>query len=172
MNNLKELLRARSQYELLRVVEREAKDLQLSVYAVGGFVRDAILGRPTVDLDFLALGHGAGIRLARSVSRRLNCSMVHVYPKFGTAAVRSGGTVLEFVAARRESYRADSRKPIVEDGTLLEDLLRRDFTINTLAISLTGEQPFGELLDPFGGLADLNAGRIRTPRPGCGYVCR
>jgi len=165
MNNLNELLRTGSQYELLRVVEREARELKLSVYGVGGFVRDAILGRPTVDLDFVVLGHGEGIRLAESVSRRLNGSMAHVYPKFGTAAVRSGGTVLEFVAARRESYRADSRKPVVEDGTLQDDLLRRDFTINTLAISLTGEQPFGELLDPFGGLVDLNAGRIRTPRP-------
>lgn len=165
MNNLNELLRTLSQYELLKVVEREAKDLGLSAYAVGGFVRDAILGRPTVDLDFVVLGHGAGIRLAQSVSRRLNGSMAHVYPKFGTAAVRSEETVLEFVAARRESYRADSRKPIVEDGTLQDDLLRRDFTINTLAISLTGELPFGELVDPFGGLVDIDAGRIRTPRP-------
>lgn len=165
MNNLNELLRTLPQYELLRVVEREAKDLGLSAYAVGGFVRDAILGRPTVDLDFVVLGHGAGIQLAQSVSRRLNGSMAHVYPKFGTAAVRLGDTVLEFVAARRESYRADSRKPIVEDGTLQDDLLRRDFTINTLAISLTGELPFGELVDPFGGLVDIDAGRIRTPRP-------
>jgi len=165
MNNLNELLRTLPQYELLRVVEGEAKSLKLSAYAVGGFVRDAILGRPTVDLDFVVLGQGAGIRLAQSVSRRLNGSMVHVYPKFGTAAVRVGDTMLEFVAARRESYRADSRKPIIEDGTLQDDLLRRDFTINTLAISLTGELPFGELQDLFGGLVDLDAGRIRTPRP-------
>lgn len=165
MNNLNELLRTLPQYELIRVVEDEAKSQTLEVYAVGGFVRDALLGRPTTDIDFVVLGQGAGIRLARAVGERLGGSIAHVYPNFGTAGVRVKAAVLEFVAARRESYRKDSRKPIVEDGTLQDDLLRRDFTVNTLAISLGGALPFGELLDPLGGLTDLNTGILRTPRP-------
>lgn len=164
MTNLCELLHTLPQYQLLRAVEDEAQNRQLDVYAIGGFVRDALLGRSTTDIDFVTLGKGSGIKLARAVSTRLGGSVAHVYPNFGTAAVRVGDTTLEFVAARRESYRKDSRKPIVEDGTLEDDLLRRDFTVNALAISLTGKESFGELLDPFGGLMDLNAGRLRTPR--------
>lgn len=171
MNNLCELLRTLPQYELLRAVGEEARSQELEVYAVGGFVRDAILGRPTTDIDFVTLGQGSGIQLARAVSTRLDGTVAHVYPKFGTAAVRVKDVVLEFVAARRESYRKDSRKPIVEDGTLEDDLLRRDFTVNTLAISLAGESSFGGLLDPFGGLMDLDAGRLRTPRsPGVTFA--
>ncbi|MCY4205644.1 MAG: HD domain-containing protein [Bacteroidetes bacterium] len=164
MTNLHELLRTVPQYELLKAVEDEAKNQNLEVYAVGGFVRDAILNRRTSDIDFVVLGQGSGIQLARAVGKRLGGAIAHVYPNFGTAAVQVENAVLEFVAARRESYRKDSRKPIVEDGTLHDDLLRRDFTVNTLALSLSGKLPFGELLDPFGGLMDLDAGRLRTPR--------
>jgi len=171
MTNLHELLRSVPQYELLRAVEHEARGQKLEAYAVGGFVRDAILGRPTSDIDFVVLGQGNGIQLARAVGKRLGGAIAHVYPNFGTAAIQVENAILEFVAARRESYRKNSRKPIVEDGTLHDDLLRRDFTVNTLALSLTGKLPFGELIDPFGGLIDLDAGRLRTPRsPGITFA--
>lgn len=171
MNNVHDLLRTLPQYEVLRAVEDEAKGQQLRAYVVGGFVRDAILGHPTTDIDFVTLGQGSGIQLARAVSTRLGGSVAHVYPNFGTAAVRVKDVVLEFVAARRESYRKDSRKPVIEDGTLEDDLLRRDFTVNALALSLAGDLPFGQLLDPVGGMMDLNAGRLRTPRsPGSTFA--
>ena len=171
MNNLRELLYTLPQHKLLKVVEDEANSHNLEAYTVGGFVRDAILGRPTTDIDFVVLGQGNGIRLARAVGKRLGGAIANVYPNFGTAAVQVKGAILEFVAARRESYRKDSRKPIVEDGTLQDDLLRRDFTVNTLALSLAGELPFGELIDPLGGLADLAAGKLRTPRaPGVTFA--
>ena len=171
MNNLRELLCTLPQYELLKIVGEEASRMELEAYVVGGFVRDALLGYSTTDIDFVVLGQGSGIRLARAVNIRLGGSMVRVYPNFGTAAVQVKEGVLEFVAARRESYRKDSRKPIVEDGTLQDDLLRRDFTVNTLAISISGSLPYGELLDPCGGLMDLNAGKLRTPKvPGVTFA--
>ncbi|MDE2834566.1 MAG: HD domain-containing protein [Bacteroidota bacterium] len=150
-------------YDMVRTVGDEAKDLGIAAYAVGGFVRDALLGRPTADVDFLTLGPGSGIRLARRVGRRLGGRMVHVYENFGTAAVRLDGSVFEFVAARRESYRRQSRKPLVEDGSLKDDLLRRDFTINAMAMHLLPDL-FGGVIDIFEGQADLRARRIRTPR--------
>ncbi len=141
----------------------------VETYTVGGVVRDLILGRSTSDIDFVTLGGGTGIELARGVAADFGVKPVSVYPKFGTAAVRippegpfAEGLLLEFVAARRESYRADSRKPIVEDGTLEDDQLRRDFTINAMAIALN-RQHFGSLVDPFDGIADLSAGVLRTP---------
>ncbi len=164
MNNLSDLLQKLPQYELLRAVGEEAQSQKIQVFAVGGFVRDAMIGRPTTDIDFVTVGQGSGIQLARTVRTRLGGTVVHVYPKFGTAAVRVHNVALEFVAARRESYRRDSRKPIVEDGTLEEDLFRRDFTVNALAINLVGDRNFGELVDPSGGLMDLDSGRLRTPR--------
>ena len=164
MNNLHELLRSLPQYSLIKAVSAEARKQNLETYLVGGFVRDALLGRPTTDIDFVTVGQGTGIQLANAVSPRLGGVVAHVYPNFGTAAIRIEDAVLEFVAARRESYRKSSRKPIVEKGNLRDDLLRRDFTINTLALSIAGALPFGELQDPFGGLMDLNAGRLRTPR--------
>jgi poly(A) polymerase len=156
---------------VLRRIGAAADRLGLAAYAVGGAVRDALLDRPTTDLDFVALGPGSGIRLAEAVAADLGAGAAHVYPAFGTAAVRvpAGALegepeplVLEFVGARRESYRADSRKPLVEDGTLEDDQRRRDFTVNALAVALN-EANFGALLDPFDGLADLAAGRLRTP---------
>ena len=140
----------------------------VDVYAVGGIVRDALLGHPTTDVDFLTLGAGSGIRLAKAVSRRLGGRTAHVYDSFGTAAVRlqqgdGVQTVLEFVAARRESYRRSSRKPIVEEGTLEEDMVRRDFTINAMAACVLPNR-FGDLIDRFQGRSHLSQGLITTPR--------
>ncbi len=164
MNDLHELLRSSPQYPLLRGIEAEAKEQKIETYAVGGFVRDALLGRMTSDIDFLTLGQGTGIRLAKAVGSRFGGAIAHIYPNFGTAAVKVENAIIEFVAARKESYRKDSRKPVIEDGTLDEDLRRRDFTVNTLAITVYGERSFGELVDPLGGLRDLDAGVLRTPR--------
>lgn len=156
---------------VLRRVGAVADRRGLLAWAVGGAVRDALLGRATTDLDFVALGPGSGIRLAEALADDLGVGTAHVYPAFGTAAVRVPGgalegepapLVLEFVGARRESYRADSRKPVVEDGTLEDDQRRRDFTVNALAVALNAAH-FGTLVDPFEGLADLAAGRLRTP---------
>ena len=167
---------------VLRRVGAEADRLGLDAYAVGGAVRDAVLGRPTTDLDVVAVGPGSGIALAEATARALGVRPPAVYAAFGTAAVTvpagplaavmGGGDgpegdgpdrlVIEFVGARRESYRAESRKPVVEDGTLAQDLARRDFTVNALAASLSDRQ-FGEVTDPFDGLADLEARTLRTP---------
>ena len=162
---------------VLRRVGAEADRLGLAAYAVGGAVRDAFLERETTDLDVVAVGPGSGVALARAVAEALGAPPPAVYEAFGTAAVvvppdrlaallggdaPDGRFVIEFVGARRESYRAESRKPIVEDGTLAEDLARRDFTVNALAAALSGDG-FGTLVDPFEGLADLEARRLRTP---------
>lgn len=151
---------------LLRTIGAAADALGIEAYAVGGAVRDALLERPTTDLDVVTVGPGTGRRLAEAVGARLGGRTVHVYDTFGTAALRlpeaEGGHVLEFVAARRESYRPDSRKPEVEAATLEEDLARRDFTVNALAVALNAER-FGNLIDPFGGMIDLVARRLRTP---------
>lgn len=153
--------------DVLRRIGRIADDRDIEVYAVGGVVRDAILGRPTTDIDFVTVGDESGIRLAEAVAEVFGGLTAHVYRNFGTAAVRVPGEagealVLEFVAARKESYSRDSRKPDVEAGTLEDDQNRRDFTVNALAIHLSPDA-FGELIDPFGGLADLDAGVLRTP---------
>ena len=152
-------------YDSLRAVREEALSLGIEVYVVGGFVRDLLLGRPTTDVDFLTIGPRTGIILAQKVGKRLGGRMAHIYENFGTAAVRlGGGSVLEFVAARRESYRRRSRKPLVEDGTLEDDLLRRDFTINALAMRIS-PRGFGEMIDLFDGHIHLGMRQIRTPRP-------
>ena len=150
----------------LRTVGAVADRLGLEAYLVGGAVRDGFLDRATTDLDFVSIGPGSGIKLAKAVAKKMGGRTAHVYENFGTAAIRlpesEGGLVLEFVGARKESYRADSRKPIVEDGTLEEDLARRDFTINALAIALN-EGRFGNVIDPFGGMIDLVGKKLRTP---------
>jgi len=154
---------------LLHTIGVVAAQAGIEAYAVGGMVRDLLLGRSTTDIDFVTVGPGTGIQLAEAVGEALGGVMTHVYPNFGTAAIRVPAktegdepTVLEFVAARQESYRADSRKPLVEDGTLEDDQKRRDFTVNAMAVHLAPAR-FGELLDPFGGVADLEARHLRTP---------
>jgi len=154
--------------DVLRTIGTVAARLDIEVYAVGGMVRDAMLGRSTTDIDFVCIGSGKGLVLAEEIRKELGGSTVHEYEHFGTAAIRvhhfdsDDALVLEFVGARKESYSADSRKPAVEVGTMEDDQKRRDFTVNTLAIDLHPDR-FAELIDSFGGVADLNAGILRTP---------
>ncbi len=154
--------------DVLRAVGTIAEREGIETYAVGGTVRDALLGRETSDIDFVSVGDGSGLRLASAVQTELGGSEVHRYENFGTAAVRlyhrpsDTHLVLEFVGARKESYDRASRKPAVESGTMEDDQLRRDFTINALAVDVRPDA-FGQLVDSFGGIADLNAGVIRTP---------
>jgi putative nucleotidyltransferase with HDIG domain len=145
---------------LFGVLRELAHTRKQPVYVIGGFVRDFLLGNPGKDIDVVTLGSGPD--LAEAFAERVGSREVAVFRNFGTALVRTDGWEVEFVGARRESYRSDSRKPIVEDGTLEEDQFRRDFTINALSLSLN-EADFGALHDPFGGLQDLAEGSLRTP---------
>ena len=147
--------------EILGVVSKAAVNLGYPVYLVGGFVRDMVMDKTSKDIDLVCVG--SGIKLAREVSRLSEKpTKVNVFKNFGTAMLNCNGYELEFVGARKESYRRDSRKPIVEDGTLDDDLQRRDFTINAMAISLNQED-YGTLLDPFDGIQDIQKKIIRTP---------
>ena len=145
----------------LRMVGEEADRLGLECYVIGGWVRDLFLHRESDDIDVVVVG--SGITLAEAVAKRLGKGAhLSVFKTYGTAQVKRGALELEFVGARKESYRHDSRNPIVEDGTLQEDQDRRDFTINAMAICLN-QNRYGELLDPFDGMGDLERCIIRTP---------
>ncbi len=140
-------------------IRRAAGDVD--VYVVGGFVRDLLLKRPNDDIDIVCVG--SGIDLAQRTAKLIgNKTKVSVFRKFGTAQIRQGGYDIEFVGARKESYSRDSRKPVVENGTLEDDQKRRDFTINAMGISLN-ERDYGNLIDPFDGINDLKDRIIRTP---------
>lgn len=144
-----------------RIASEAADELGLEAYVIGGYVRDIYLNRPSKDIDIVAVG--SGIELAKLVAKKLGRGAhLSVFKNFGTAQVKCGDLELEFVGARKESYSHDSRKPIVEDGTLEDDQNRRDFTINALALCLNKAR-YGELVDPFGGLDDMEELTIRTP---------
>lgn len=147
------------QNPIFKVLATLAEQTKTEVFVIGGFVRDIFLNRPSKDIDILVIGNG--IAFAEAVGLKLKAK-VAVFKNFGTAMLKYGDLEIEFVGARKESYRAESRKPIVENGTLADDQLRRDFTINALAISLNTTN-YGKIIDPFDGLTDLNQQLIRTP---------
>ena len=144
---------------IFRVVSEVAAERGVRAFVIGGFVRDCFLGCPRSDIDIVV--EGSGIDFAKAVGKRIRANVTY-FKNFGTAMLHFGGDEVEFVGARKESYRRESRKPIVENGTLEDDQQRRDFTINAMAFSLQQED-FGALVDPFGGIRDLNDGIIRTP---------
>lgn len=157
--NLKEHIKD----DIFKIISQSAKGLNEEAYVIGGYVRDIILQRNDGKKDIDIVVNGSGIELARKVANHDGQDRkVAVYKNFGTAMLHMNGYDIEFVGARKESYRSDSRKPIVENGTLEDDQKRRDFTINTLSISLQ-EQNFGELVDPFGGYEDIENKIIKTP---------
>ena len=146
-------------HAIFKLVGNTARELGVRAFVIGGYVRDCFLGIPNDDIDIVV--EGSGIALAEAVAGKCGAK-VSVFRNFGTAMLKYKGIEVEFVGARKESYDRNSRKPVVEDGTLEEDQLRRDFTINAMAFSLQ-EEDFGALVDPFGGIKDLAAGIIRTP---------
>ena len=148
------------EHPVFKTLSEIAEEEGVEAYVIGGYVRDLLLHRPSKDIDVVV--HGSGIELAEKAAERLGGLHVSVFKNFGTAMFRYKGMEVEFVGARRESYRADSRKPIVEEGTIDDDQKRRDFTINALAISLN-QANYGELIDPFGGVEHLDQRIIRTP---------
>ena len=163
------MMRNLSNADLARILDRDifrkigeaADSLRFDCYVVGGYVRDLFLERPSNDIDVVVIGNG--IAVAEALQERLKGrTHLSVFRNFGTAQVKWRGLEIEFVGARKESYSHESRKPHVEDGTLEDDQNRRDFTINAMAVCLNSGR-FGELVDPFDGLYDLEDGIIRTP---------
>ena len=156
-----EELKQRFSDKIFGQISETADALGFECYVVGGYVRDLFLERPSKDIDVVVVG--SGIEMAQAMGKHLGKGAhVAVFKNFGTAQLKYHGTEVEFVGARKESYQRDSRKPIVEDGTLEDDQNRRDFTINALAVCLNKER-FGELVDPFGGMQDMKEKTIRTP---------
>ena len=147
-------------HPVFKVVSQICEENKLEAYVIGGFVRDLILERPSIDIDIVVVG--SGIELAEKSAKVLKVKNVSVFKNYGTAHFRYKNLDVEFVGARKESYAENSRNPFVEEGTITDDQLRRDFTINTLAISLQ-KHNFGTLIDPFEGVKDLENGVIRTP---------
>ena len=148
-------------HPIIPIITEVAQERKVAVYVIGGYVRDLLLNRKSKDIDFLIIGNG--IEFAEAVALKIgNKTAVNVFKNFGTAMLNYKGWEIEFVGARKESYRNDSRKPIVEDGNLQDDQNRRDFTINTLAISLA-KINYGKLIDPFDGMKDIEQKLIRTP---------
>lgn len=149
--------------QLVRRIGQVADRQQVDAYIVGGFVRDRLLNRPTKDMDFVCVGDGVAFAEGVAEELGMEASKLVVFKRFGTAMLKHQNFELEFVGARKESYSADSRKPSVSPGTLLDDQNRRDFSINAMAVSLNATT-FGNLLDPFDGTADLQNRIIRTPQ--------
>jgi poly(A) polymerase len=148
---------------LFAALQQLADRQEIPTYVVGGFVRDMLLERASKDVDIVCVGQGSGIRLAKALAASATDASVQVFTNFGTAMVRWNGWEVEFVGARKESYQKDSRNPQVEEGTLEEDQLRRDFGINTIAVGLN-EAHFGKVYDPLGGREELAQELIQTPR--------
>jgi len=155
MNDLSKHIAA----EPFKMIAGLCQSMQVDAYVIGGYVRDLLLKRPSKDIDIVVVG--SGIEVAREVAAKIGKGAdAKFYGQFGTAMIRYKSCDIEFVGARKESYKLYSRKPIVEDGTLADDQKRRDFTINALAISLNSKD-YGRLVDPFNGLADLKAKILR-----------
>ena len=148
-------------HKVFGVVAQVAAETGVKAYVVGGYVRDIFLKRPSKDIDFTVIGDG--IDFAQAVAKKLgDNSDVHVFKNFGTAMIKNEDWDIEFVGARKESYQSESRKPLVSPGSFEDDLSRRDFTINTLAISMNADD-YGQLIDFYNGMQDLNDGIIKTP---------
>lgn len=147
-------------HPIFRIISEIIDEKQVSGYVIGGYVRDLLLKRPSKDIDILIIG--SGIEIAQETAKRIGKVKVSVFKNFGTAMLCYKGSEIEFVGARKESYRNNSRKPVVENGTLDDDQKRRDFTVNSLAIALN-KNNYGELIDPFNGLIDLENKVLRTP---------
>lgn len=155
-----EALRSAIDKPVFHLVGDAADSLGRECYVVGGYVRDIMLRRPSTDVDFVTVG--SGIEVASEVARRLKGSHLSVFRNYGTAQVKRRSVELEFVGARKESYHRESRNPVVEDGTLDDDIARRDFTVNAMALCVNAGR-FGELIDRYNGIDDLRRGLIRTP---------
>ncbi len=155
-----EVLRSAIDKPVFHLVGEAADSLGRECYVVGGYVRDIMLRRPSTDVDFVTVG--SGIEVASEVARRLKGSHLSVFRNYGTAQVKRRSVELEFVGARKESYHRESRNPVVEDGTLDDDIARRDFTVNAMALCVNAGR-FGELIDRYNGIDDLLRGLIRTP---------